>query len=78
MENHGYSQIIGNPNAPFANQYANTVNSGRNYFAVAHPQFDQLSGDRGRIKFWSAERQLTGLAQYELPDEPGFRNYFAG
>jgi phosphatidylinositol-3-phosphatase len=37
MENHGYSQIIGNPNAPFTNQYANSVNSGRNYFAVAHP-----------------------------------------
>ncbi len=37
MENHGYKQIIGNPNAPFANEYANSVNSGRNYFAIAHP-----------------------------------------
>jgi phosphatidylinositol-3-phosphatase len=37
MENHSYSQIIGNPNAPFANDYARRVNSAANYFAVAHP-----------------------------------------
>jgi hypothetical protein len=37
MENHSYSQIIGNPDAPFTNQYAERVNLARNYFAVAHP-----------------------------------------
>jgi phosphatidylinositol-3-phosphatase len=37
MENHGYSQIVGNPNAPFTNQYIKTVNVGTNYYAVAHP-----------------------------------------
>lgn len=37
MENHGYSQIIGNPDTPFANSYANSSNSATNYFAVAHP-----------------------------------------
>ena len=37
MENHGYSQIIGNPNAPFMNLYAQRVNLATNYFAVAHP-----------------------------------------
>jgi hypothetical protein len=37
MENHGYNQIIGNPNAPFANQYASSANTATNYFAVAHP-----------------------------------------
>jgi phosphatidylinositol-3-phosphatase len=37
MENHGYSQIVGNPNAPFANQYRNLANSTTNYFAVGHP-----------------------------------------
>jgi hypothetical protein len=37
MENHGYSQIIGNPNAPFTNYYARTANLATNYFAVAHP-----------------------------------------
>src|SRR6266478_1054987 len=37
MENHGYSQILNNPNAPFANQYARSANLATNYFAVAHP-----------------------------------------
>lgn len=37
MENHGYSQIIGNPNAAFINKYANSANLATNYFAVAHP-----------------------------------------
>jgi hypothetical protein len=37
MENHGYSQIIGNPNAPFINSYAVMANSATNYYAIAHP-----------------------------------------
>jgi hypothetical protein len=37
MENHGFSQIINNPNAPFINKYAKTANLGTNYFAIAHP-----------------------------------------
>jgi phosphatidylinositol-3-phosphatase len=37
MENHGYSQILNNPNAPFVNRYARTANLATNYFAVAHP-----------------------------------------
>src|SRR4029077_6356201 len=37
MENHGYGQIVGNPNAPFINQYAKSANAASNYFAVAHP-----------------------------------------
>lgn len=37
MENHGYGQIVGNPNAPFINSYAGSSNTAANYFAVAHP-----------------------------------------
>jgi hypothetical protein len=37
MENHGYSQILNNPNAPFITEYANSANLANNYFAVAHP-----------------------------------------
>src|SRR6201997_5310569 len=37
MENHGYSQIINNPNAPFTNQWAKSANLATNYFAVSHP-----------------------------------------
>jgi hypothetical protein len=37
MENHGYSQIADNPNAPFTNRYARSANAAMNFFAVAHP-----------------------------------------
>jgi len=37
MENHGYSQILNNPNAPYANELANEANSATNYFAIGHP-----------------------------------------
>ncbi len=37
MENHGYGQILNNPNAPFINKYAKAANVGTNYFAIAHP-----------------------------------------
>jgi phosphatidylinositol-3-phosphatase len=37
MENHGYGQIVGNPNAPFTNRFARKSNAATNYFAVAHP-----------------------------------------
>ena len=37
MENHGYSQILNNPNAPFINQYAQASNLATNYFGVGHP-----------------------------------------
>jgi phosphatidylinositol-3-phosphatase len=37
MENHGYSEILNNPNAKFINQYAKSANLATSYFAVAHP-----------------------------------------
>src|SRR5665647_1331282 len=37
MENHGYSEILNNPNAPFINQLAKSANTATNYFGVAHP-----------------------------------------
>ena len=37
MENHGYQQIIDNPNAPFINQLAKSANLAINYYGVGHP-----------------------------------------
>ena len=37
MENHGYGEIIGNPDAPFINQLANGHGVAANYVSVAHP-----------------------------------------
>lgn len=37
MENHGYAEVIGNPNMPFLNGLAAKAGAANNYFAVAHP-----------------------------------------
>ena len=37
MENHGYSQIVNNPNLPFTDEMAEIANTATNYFAIAHP-----------------------------------------
>ena len=37
MENHGYSQVVNNPNTPFTNAMVNLTNIATNYFAIAHP-----------------------------------------
>ena len=37
MENHGYAQVIGNPNMPFLNRMAREGALATNYYAVAHP-----------------------------------------
>jgi hypothetical protein len=37
MENHHYTQIIGNPDAPFINAYASEANLATNYYGVGHP-----------------------------------------
>jgi phosphatidylinositol-3-phosphatase len=37
MENHGYDEIIGNPDAPFLNQLATEYGVATNYVSVSHP-----------------------------------------
>ncbi|MGB8322655.1 MAG: alkaline phosphatase family protein [Candidatus Acidiferrum sp.] len=37
MENHGYGQILNNPDAPFINELAKSSGYATNYFAVGHP-----------------------------------------
>jgi len=37
MENHGYGQVVNNPNLPFTNVLINVANLATNYFAIAHP-----------------------------------------
>lgn len=40
MENHGFSQIMDNPSAPYINYLARTANLATNYFAIAHPSLN--------------------------------------
>lgn len=37
LENHGYSQIIGSPQAPYLNNLANRSALATNYYAIGHP-----------------------------------------
>jgi phosphatidylinositol-3-phosphatase len=76
MENHGYSQIVNNPNAPFTNQYAKAANSATNYFAVAHPSLTNYLEVVGGSNFgvlsdndpdWHSTSCVTNLAS-GVPD----------
>ncbi len=80
MENHGYSQIIGNPNAPFTNAWAKAANLATNFFAVGHPSLTNYLEIVGGSNFgvrndnapdWhnaSCQTSLaTGVAQTDNP-----------
>ncbi len=71
MENHGYGQIIGNPNAPYTNQLAASGNLATNYFAIAHPSLTNYLEVVGGSNFgvhsdnypnWHNAACLTNLA----------------
>jgi hypothetical protein len=71
MENHGYTQIVGNPNAPFINSYAKKANAATNYFAIAHPSLTNYLEVVGGSNFgvhtdnypdWESSSCTTNLA----------------
>src|SRR5215831_10411101 len=71
MENHGYGQIINNPNAPFINQMAKSTGYSTNYFAVGHPSLTNYLEIVGGSNFgvrsddypnWHNKTCLTNLA----------------
>jgi len=83
MENHAYGQIVGNPDAPFANQYAKSANSANNYFAVAHPSLTNYLEVVGGSNFgvltdnspsWHdiacMTNLATGIAATDVPSSP--------
>ncbi len=51
MENHGFSQVLNNPAAPFTTQYAKSANLATNYFAVAHPSLTNYLETNGGSNF---------------------------
>jgi phosphatidylinositol-3-phosphatase len=83
MENHGYRQIINNPNAPYINSYATSANLATNYFAVAHPSLTNYLEVVGGSNFgvhsdnnpdWfngkCATNLATGTANTDSPASP--------
>ncbi len=51
MENHGFSQVLNNPAAPFTTKYADSANLATNYFAVAHPSLTNYLEMNGGSNF---------------------------
>jgi len=83
MENHGYTEIMHNPNAPFINHYAKKANLATNYFAVAHPSLTNYLEIVGGSNFgvlsdnppdWHngscATNLSTGVANTDNPPSP--------
>jgi hypothetical protein len=83
MENHGYSQIIHNPNAPFINALAKSANLATNYFGIAHPSLTNYLEVVGGSNFgvlsdndpdWHSAsctpNLLTGTANTDTPPSP--------
>ncbi len=83
MENHGFNQIIDNPNAPFTNYMAQTANLGTNYFAIAHPSLNnylevvggsnfgvQSDNDPDWHDFYCVPNLQSGKANTDNPASP--------
>lgn len=83
MENHGYNEILNNPNAPFTNKYARSANAATNYFAVAHPSLTNYLETVGGSNFgvhsdnapdWGnascATNLSTGIPNTDNPPSP--------
>ena len=71
MENHGFAEVIGNPNMPYTNHLAATSALAANYFAVAHPSLTNYLEIVGGSNFgvindhspdWANATCLTNLA----------------
>ncbi len=85
MENLGFNQIIGNPNAPFLNQYAKSANLGTQYFAIEHPSLpnylDIIGGSNFNVKndnepdWHNAHCNSAQLSTMVCPIEGESRNF---
>ncbi len=70
-ENHEYSQIIGNQNAPNINSYAKTYGLATKYDAVKHPSAPNYVALTGGSNFRHPRRQSLAAAQDQCaePDQ---------
>ena len=83
MENHGYGEIMNNPNAPFINQLATTANLATNYYGVAHPSLTNYLEVVGGSNFsvlndfnpdWHNKNCVTNLASGVVSNESSSAN----
>ena len=83
MENHGYSQVVGNPNLPFTNSMMGLANIATNYFAIAHPSLtnylEVVGGSNFGVhsdnypdwhNFYCTPNLLSGTVSTDTPASP--------
>ena len=83
MENHGYGQIVNNPNLPFTNSLAAVSNTATNYFAIAHPSLtnylEVVGGSNFGVhsdnypdwhNFYCVSNLLAGTVSTDTPASP--------
>lgn len=83
MENHGYGQIINNPDLPLTNALANLANTATNYFAIAHPSstnyLEVVGGSNFGVhsdnypdwhNYYCTTNLLSGLVSTDTPATP--------
>lgn len=84
MENHGYGQIVNNPDLPYTNSLINLANLATNYFAIAHPSLTNyleiVGGSNFGIhadnypdwhdQFFCTANLLTGFVTTDNPPTP--------
>ncbi len=80
MENHGYGQVVNNPNDPFVNVLVSDANIATNYFAIAHPSLTNyleiVGGSNFGVhtdnypdwhNFYCSPNLLTGMVSTDNP-----------
>ncbi len=84
LENKGFSQIIGNPDAPFLNQLANNNMVMTNYHAMTHPSLpnymELISGSSGTSHSDNPSQRFSGPTVLDLMRSKGLtvKGYFEG
>lgn len=75
MENKGFDDIVGSPNAPYINSLINTYGSANNYYALSHPSDPNyirvLGGSDFGIDYNSAPNSIDGPNLMQEMDQAG-------
>jgi len=82
-ENHGYAQVLGNPDLPLTNAFASEANTASNYFAIAHRSLTNyleiVGGSNFGIhadnypdwhNYYCSPNLLTGFVSTDSPTTP--------